>query len=321
MKPTNDNWTILILARDPAKPRRFVVSRRAVRRAALAAGFAAIGLGVGVFDYVQTKMDVMVAQRREKTLLAQVRDERANAEERLTQLSALRDEVLQLRRAVNASSKLDQSLRREQGLASPAEHVIAAGGAEIQVPLADRFDDRDIERMHTAIRELIERAGIRKTSLATLSRYFRDQSAQVAQRPSLWPIKGWVTSNFGMRTSPFTGETAMHEGYDIAAPIGTVVRAPAGGTVVYVGTHDNYGNYLVIDHGGGLTTHYGHLASSLVAEGVRVSARAPIALVGNTGRSTGPHLHYEIRMMDIPVNPAPYLPEDPEDATDFAQGP
>ncbi|MCZ7585837.1 MAG: M23 family metallopeptidase [Deltaproteobacteria bacterium] len=113
----------------------------------------------------------------------------------------------------------------------------------------------------------------------------------------------------------------MHEGVDIAAATGSVVRAPAAGRVVYVGTKENFGNYVAIDHGGGLTTHYGHLSSSLVADGDEIRLGTPIALVGSTGRSTGPHLHYEIRVMDLPVDPRTYLPEDPEEEPLLAQGP
>lgn len=315
------HWTVLVLSDEPGQPRRLEFNRAAVRRALALAGVAAIGLGVGVFDYVQTKMDLMVAKRREQVLLTQVRDERQAGEDRLAQLSDLRDEVLQLRRAVSSTTQLDRHLRREQGLGDAASPVIAKGGADVSIPLSDNFDDRDIERMHGAIRELIERAGIRGTSLSKLRRYFRDQSAAVAQQPHLWPLRGWVTSGFGMRKSPFTGEMSMHEGLDIASTVGAVIKAPGAGSVIYVGSHESFGNYLVLDHGGGVTTHYGHLASALVAEGERVADGAPIALVGNTGRSTGPHLHYEVRVMDVPVDPNPYLPDEPGDATDFALGP
>lgn len=321
MPGKKEKYTILVLAGDAGAPKRFEVSRRALRGLAIIAGLAAIGLGVGLVDYVHMKMTLMVHARASRDLRRQIAEERQNAEVKRNQLSSLRDEVLQLRNAISATSKLDRDLRREQGLPSPAEPLIAAGGVDVKVPLTDRFDSDDVQRLHKSVRELIERAGIRKTSLASLKKYFTSRRAAIAQEPSIWPVKGWVTSDFGVRPSPFTGEPAMHEGVDISAPIGTVIVAPSGGVVSFVGLAEGFGNYLVIDHGGGVTTHYGHLASSLASEGTAVHTGMPIALVGNTGRSTGPHLHYEVRIMDIPVNPQPYLPSDPEMGTDLAQGP
>jgi murein DD-endopeptidase MepM/ murein hydrolase activator NlpD len=127
-----------------------------------------------------------------------------------------------------------------------------------------------------------------------------------------------VTSLFGSRKSPFSGKQSMHNGFDIAAPEGAVIRAPASGQAHFVGLKGGYGNVLIVQHGRGIATLYGHLTKSLIAQGDRFTAGTPIALVGNTGRSTGPHLHYEVRVNNIPVNPKRFLPDEPVEESTIA---
>ncbi|HTN52540.1 MAG TPA: peptidoglycan DD-metalloendopeptidase family protein [Anaeromyxobacter sp.] len=125
--------------------------------------------------------------------------------------------------------------------------------------------------------------------------------------PGNAPLAGTVTSPFGERTDPFTGARAEHDGVDVGAPEGTPIRASAAGVVRAAGERGGYGNAVEIDHGHGLVTLYGHAADLLVHPGDRVEAGQPIATVGSTGRSTGPHLHFEVRMGGRPVDPARVL--------------
>lgn len=120
-------------------------------------------------------------------------------------------------------------------------------------------------------------------------------------------VDGFVGSGFGMRTDPFTGEMAMHAGIDFAAPVGTPIYAAAGGVVAASEVHPEFGNEVVIDHGNGLQTLYAHGSRLLVKAGDIVRKGQEIALVGTTGRSTGPHLHFEVHVNGVPVNPAKYL--------------
>jgi murein DD-endopeptidase MepM/ murein hydrolase activator NlpD len=126
--------------------------------------------------------------------------------------------------------------------------------------------------------------------------------------PSLPPIlDGWFSSNFGYRIDPFTGQRAFHEGIDFPAEIGTPVQAAASGKVVFAGVHPEYGKMVEIDHGNGLVTRYAHASRLLVKEGDVIVAGQPIATVGTTGRSTGPHLHFEVRQNGVAQNPARFL--------------
>jgi murein DD-endopeptidase MepM/ murein hydrolase activator NlpD len=125
--------------------------------------------------------------------------------------------------------------------------------------------------------------------------------------PSLWPVVGQITGHFGERLDPFSGEGAFHAGLDIASHYGDEVRATADGMVQEVGQRAGYGRLVVIDHGFGVTTWYGHLSGFHVQGGMRVKSGDVIGYEGDSGRSTGPHLHYEVRIYNTPVNPWRYL--------------
>ena len=120
-------------------------------------------------------------------------------------------------------------------------------------------------------------------------------------------MTGTITSPFGWRSNPFGGAPDFHPGLDIAAPTGTTVTAAAGGTVIMAQWYGGYGNYISIDHGGGYSTGYGHLSAIYVANGQTVSRGQAIGAVGSTGASTGPHLHFEVRINGKAVDPAPRL--------------
>ena len=140
------------------------------------------------------------------------------------------------------------------------------------------------------------------TRNSTTADWIRANSA-----PNLWPVEGQITGSFGERIDPFNGEGSFHSGVDISASVGSPVIAPADGTVVFADFLGGYGRAIVVDHGHGITTRYGHLASFSVAAGQFIHRGDTIGHVGLSGRSTGPHLHYEVRINDTPVNPHKYL--------------
>ena len=131
--------------------------------------------------------------------------------------------------------------------------------------------------------------------------------ARLAAAPSLWPIEGPVTGSFGERIDPFNGEGAFHTGIDISSPMGTPVIAPADGVVIATSFVNGYGRTIIVDHGYGLSTLYGHLSGFAVAERETVHRGDVLGFVGSSGRSTGSHLHYEVRIHNTPVNPHKYL--------------
>jgi hypothetical protein len=139
------------------------------------------------------------------------------------------------------------------------------------------------------------------------SSLLREKVYEDSSTPSIWPLHGVITAGFGQRMDPFTGEGTFHTGVDIAAPAGTPIRAAADGILFHAGPDAGYGNEALIDHGYGLTTKYGHLRTLTVVMGQEVSRGQIIGTVGMTGRTTGPHLHYEVLVGGTPVNPVNYL--------------
>ena len=121
------------------------------------------------------------------------------------------------------------------------------------------------------------------------------------------PVRGWVTSAFRRRNDPFTGNAVWHRGLDISTAMGTPVLAPADGVVTYIGRKVDFGNIMSLDHGYGYLTRYGHNSKIIVRAGQQVRRGQVIAFVGNTGKSTGPHLHYEVLRNGVPVNPQDYI--------------
>jgi murein DD-endopeptidase MepM/ murein hydrolase activator NlpD len=144
--------------------------------------------------------------------------------------------------------------------------------------------------------------GMGDTKEASLGDWMR-----LAAAPTLWPVQGHITGSFGERIDPFSGEGAFHRGVDISAEIGTRVVAPADGVVQYADLMNGYGRTVTLDHGNGVTTLYGHLSGFAVSPGETIHRGDTLGYVGSSGRSTGPHLHYEVRIFNTPVNPHKYL--------------
>ena len=157
------------------------------------------------------------------------------------------------------------------------------------------------------LNRLAESVMVEGESLKALERLVTRAGKALASLPSRWPVRGPVNSEFGSRVSPGTNRSEFHSGMDIRAERGTPVRAPAAGVVAYAGTQPEYGTTIIIDHGQDIRSLYGHLAQISVSAGHRVERGALVGYTGNTGRSSGPHLHYEILVRNQPVNPRAYL--------------
>ena len=162
-------------------------------------------------------------------------------------------------------------------------------------------------RIHSLVEELSTTAHLEEIQQQTLVSFLRENKDALLSTPSIWPAKGYLTSGFGYRSSPFTGRGSMHKGVDISNHIGTPVWAPARGAVTFSGPDSGYGICIVIDHGNNISTRYAHLSKSLVSVGQYVQRGDVIAQLGNTGRSTGPHLHYEVLINGVNVDPLRYI--------------
>ena len=181
--------------------------------------------------------------------------------------------------------------------------MVAASTEQIQEAQVNSSLDQLYALRHTALSGAASvgiSLGLTKNS--TTADWIRANSA-----PNLWPVEGQITASFGERIDPFNGEGAFHSGVDISSVVGSPVIAPADGAVTFADFLGGYGRAIMIDHGHGITTRYGHLSSFAVTAGQYIHRGDTIGYVGSSGRSTGPHLHYEVRINDAPVNPYKYL--------------
>jgi murein DD-endopeptidase MepM/ murein hydrolase activator NlpD len=181
--------------------------------------------------------------------------------------------------------------------------MVAASTEQIQEAQVHSSLDQLYALKHTALTGAAS-VGISLglTRNSTTADWIRANSA-----PNLWPVEGQITGSFGERIDPFNGEGAFHSGVDISSYVGSPVMAPADGLVTFADFLGGYGRAVIVDHGHGISTRYGHLSSFAVTAGQHIQRGDTIGYVGLSGRSTGPHLHYEVRINDVPVNPYKYL--------------
>lgn len=209
-------------------------------------------------------------------------------------------------------TQLDQALPSSTGIgpiSNEDDTIFRAGslGGVQTVAYAPAPRYSGLESLELRVDQVQKRAVLQEQTLQELYELLKDQHSLLSSTPSVMPVAGLYTSGFGHRISPFTGKQAMHSGIDLSAPIGTLVRAPADGIVTKVENDPGYGKVLVISHGYGYSTLYAHNSKILVKVGQRVKRGEGISEVGNTGRSTGPHLHYEVRLNGLEVNPIKYI--------------
>lgn len=203
-----------------------------------------------------------------------------------TQLARLQNVDIKIREMVNLDVK--------------SNGVNFAGGI-------DTSSDNSTQKMMERAEALEKEIKIREKSLSELAEYLEDRRSLSVATPSIWPAKGFITSEFGWRKDPVTGVTEYHEGIDIAGAYGGQVRAAAEGVVIEAGNDAGYGKVVVIDHGYGIVTRYAHLSRGYVVVGQKVKKGGVIGAIGSSGKSTGPHVHYEVRIDGVPVNPVKYL--------------
>ncbi len=243
-----------------------------------------------------------------------------------SQIEAVDEEVASLSRTIGRVQQFDARLRQMTSLSDPSRNLAMgpvgdpkpAPEAPVAARTADGLErdllgaegsDRALELIRDRVEVLSEDASEVDGSVRSLEVYLEDQQALLSATPSLMPTRGWQTSEFGFRTDPYTGLRQMHSGLDIAAAHGKEVIAPGDGVVTHAGPQGAYGNVVIVEHGHGLSTLYAHLSEILVKVGDEPKRGATLGRVGNTGRSTGPHLHYEVRLNGVPQNPERFILE------------
>ncbi len=247
----------------------------------------------------------------QKMALADQREEAARVQERVQgHLNAMAMRLGELQAQMLRLDGLGDRLAKTAGL-KPQElpsmqpgTTPGRGGAPSSLPSRNL----SVKEFSDLVEQLALRMDTRQDQLSVLEALLVHDSANRKFLPTLYPIlDGWYSSNFGYRIDPFNGQQSMHEGIDFPAESGTPIVAAASGKVITAETHAAYGKMLEIDHGNGLVSRYAHASSLLVKQGDLVMRGQRIATVGSTGRSTGPHLHFEVRLNGVPQNPARFF--------------
>lgn len=230
------------------------------------------------------------------------------------QIQTFAGEIEVLKKQVDNLSKFEDKVRLIADIkqTSDSSGLIGIGGIpkdelDPDIPLEEKHNNL-MREMHLQVSQTNLAAKKQALDFENLIKLLEKKRNLLASTPSIRPVDGgWLTSKFGYRKSPFTGRKEFHSGLDIANKPGTKIIATANGRVSYAAGKMYIGNLIVIDHGYGRVTKYGHLKKILVKSGQEVKRGDVIALLGNTGRSTGPHVHYEVRINGAPVNPLKYI--------------
>jgi len=298
-------YTILIADRTSGVVRRVTIAVRPAVMAACAVVTLPVLIGLGAAW--KAKLDVASLYARHQALEAENENYRKATEELAGQIESLQAAIADL----GARSALDPALARAMDRLPAFVRARAMGGGA--VPTGQRPTASYAQAL-SALATPDDTFGLLRALLESLESRLHPVRRDVDRRnalaeatPSIWPARGWLTSTMGARRDPITGERAYHPGLDIAGDNGTPVYASAAGRVTRVGYQGAYGNLIVIDHGFGLETRYGHLSAFKVKEGQYVQRGDVIGLLGSTGRTTGTHLHYEVLANGRLLNPLQLL--------------
>lgn len=296
MGKNDDSYTVVILPSPTSEPYRFSLSKKTCK---YLAGFTSVLVLVLAGFFVQYFL--MLGQ------ITELKDLRREAKTQKIQIQSFLTTIDDLKKQMNRLIELDQKLRVITDIGPRKEVGVMGQGGPEEVGLPASDGSKLMTSIQLDLGDLQSKAIAQEKSFQELTEAVQSRQSLWASTPSIWPTTGWLTSGFGNRVSPFTGRVSMHNGVDIASRQDTPVIAPAAGIVSYTGFDSGLGKLIKINHGYGIATYYGHLSKAAVKVGQKIKRGDIIAYVGSTGLSTGPHLHYEVYVNDVPVNPMRYI--------------
>ena len=285
-------YTLIFVPDARARFRKLHVRVRTVKVVAALAAVAALALG-GILAHYTMLTEEVLSLRGVREANSELREQNRFYESNVTKLEA---RVAELKRTV---TKLGIMSGVENVL--PDAHLGGVGGVRgvdseapgLEPSLSLEYMQRDVESL--------------PSRSAKLEEFYKDQGVLLSSTPSIWPVRGYLSSTFGNRIDPFTGEKDFHPGIDISTPRGTKIISPADGVVISVGRRGAYGKAIIIDHGYGVVTRFGHMDGYNVRAGQRVRRGDVIGFVGDTGRANAPHLHYEVWVRHQTKNPIHFI--------------
>jgi len=301
--------SFVILSNTGAPAKQICASKASIRLMGLFVVVCLAVFGYVVYDYYNLKHTTEQLQLRDITITAQINE----IQTQRRQIQEFTNEINTLKEKLVALNQFEQKIRIIANIekTNESENIFGVGGSipedlDAQIPLKEKHNSL-MREMHTQIDQLSLASVNQQQGFESLLQSLQDQQNLLASTPAIRPIRGWTTSKFGYRISPFTGRREFHKGYDISARKGTPIMATADGVVTFVGRKGLLGQTIIIDHGHGMVTRYAHCDKFLKKRGDKVKRWEPIATVGNTGRSTGPHVHYQVNLNGLPVNPEKYM--------------
>jgi murein DD-endopeptidase MepM/ murein hydrolase activator NlpD len=334
MNSTGKKFTFFIVSNQTGQTRKLVISSVWMKAASFMGAVVILVVVAGMVDYFGLLLQSLENKRlrSENTLLVkqfQVVESKVSslenslervktfttklklitnidAEDRVTKLSmgpkpALGQQVEEYEPMEQRPSS--ENLAQQDEVFEQPQNINTSAGEVAEQPAPTKDYASLVVRIDKAVRE----TQLKEQSVIDLWESLSERQSLINATPNIKPARGWLTSRFGYRVSPFSGKATMHAGLDIAAAPGSPIYAPADGVVSFAGYDQGYGKLVSIDHGYGVTTRFGHTSQIYVQVGQKISKWDVIAAVGNTGRSTGAHLHYEVRINGTPVDPINFV--------------
>lgn len=294
MGPRDRSFTVIVAPNSPGRVRQFRISMRRIYGVIFVAIILSLLTCYGVFTYfhlVAKMMDfegILARHNALKEQNLQYRDKTRQLDDKLSQIEMITRNISRL------TGIAPDTVRSTTG---------GIGGFSADTQAAKDLAAENLSHLNG----LIQKSGGIQQEVVRLKDIALEQNLYLSSLPTTWPVLGYISSEFGHRPDPVSGQREMHEGLDISAPLGTKVIAPADGAVLFAGAQRGYGYVVIVAHKYGIATRYAHLSAMSVRVGQRVRKNDIIGYVGSTGKATGPHLHFEVHMENRPVNPLRFL--------------
>ena len=306
MRQKSKSYSVVIMSDALTTSKEFVVSKKLIRNALVAVSVLVLIFGYVIFDYLTKYINISLDNKENIVLKKEKSDH-------LQQISTLSKNLKTYEARFESMKKKTEKIMIIAGLTSAYKIEEVGVGGSPQSPISNVNNSVINTDNLNSKTDLFHTDQVNSNSIKTekdlefVLSVIKKKKVQLASMPSIWPCRGYVSSTFGYRIHPFTGKREFHNGLDISSQLGYDVKAPGAGTVISAETRGSMGKMILIDHGYGYTTRYGHLADFNVKEGDVVKRGQVIGYIGNTGRSTGPHLHYEVRVYEKAHNPQDFI--------------
>lgn len=300
-------YSVIVVSDATATNKEFTVSSKLIRNALLGFSFLIVFFGFILFSYLTMTLD----KQKMKRLELDTKEKREKISEMSSTIEVLNNRLKQMEiykeRIMVATGLTSPLALREVGIGGPSTSI--SGNGDLVAPQAVLPGAPPLKDSPLSTADVRDKALKIEDQLKTVEKYVNQQKLRLASTPAIWPTRGIISGSFGNRLHPFTGRWEFHNAIDIATQLGNKIIAPADGVVLVAETRDYYGKMIIIDHGFGYVTRYGHLSGYNVKEGQRIKRFDVLGYIGTSGRSNGPHLHYEVRYYEKPVNPMDFILE------------